>query len=332
MGAFRAISAKLENTGDVANDTINIKVTSAAITTLENTSPLTGRLQPVDEVSLVPKVPGEVKAVYVELGDKVSAGKVLFELDKAQMSTAYNKASVTQLDAQTDYDRMSKLYSEGAVSLQSLEQARTQLNMANESLTAASDAISDCSIVSPINGYVTAINVAVGSLASQGVPSVTVANVNNLEIETTISESMINKVKVGDQVQVLVKSATDKPLAGTITTLSPAPASGSLAYPLKVTLNQSNEKVKPGMFAEVIITSDQKNEVIAVPSNSVLVKSGKTKVAVVDKKNKVHLNEVEVGIDNGKLAEIKSGVKAGDTIVIEGQYYLEENSKIKIIE
>jgi RND family efflux transporter MFP subunit len=169
-------------------------------------------------------------------------------------------------------------------------------------------------------------------MASQAAAAATIANIDMLEIDTSISETVINKIKVGDKVDVLVSSASDKPFTGTVTALSPAPAVGSLTYPMKVTLDNANAAVKPGMFAEVVITSDKTAGVIALPSNSVLIKSGKTVAAVIEGGKKVVFKEVVVGVDNGTLAEIKSGIKAGDVVVIEGQYYLEDNSEFKIID
>lgn len=328
---FRIISGRLDNSGITTSDVVNIKVINASLTTIESTSPLTGRLKPVEEVSLVPKAPGEVTSVYVNLGDKVAKGTVLFEMDKTQMATSYNQAKASYNDAKVNLDRMATLYDEGAVSLQQYEQAKTQFTIARESYTAASDGINNYTITTPIDGYVTSINVSVGTIASQGIPSATIANIDKLEIETSVSESMINKINVGDKVQVLVESVSDEAFVGTITALSPAPAMGSLTYPMKVTLDNTEALIKPGMFAEVIITSDKTGNVLAVPSNAVIIKSGKTMIATIDKNNQVSLKEVTVGIDNGELAEIKSGIKVGDTIVIEGQYYLEENSKVNII-
>ncbi len=331
IGAYRIVSNKLEDTSAVSSDVINIKVTAAAITTLENTSPLTGRLQPVDEVTIVPKAMGNVTGVNVELGQKVAKGTVLFTIDNTLVATTYNTAKASYLDAQTNLSRMETLYKEGAVSLQQYEQAKTAYTAAKDGYTAASDGVSNYTVTAPIDGYITSINVAVGSMASQAAPAATIANIDKLEIETSLSETMINKIKVGDKVDVLVSSASDKPFTGTVTALSPAPATGSLTYPMKVTLDNANTEVKPGMFAEVVITSDKTAGVIALPSNAVIVKSSKTVVATIEDK-KVVFKEVVVGVDNGTLAEIKSGIKAGDTVVIEGQYYLEDNSEFKIID
>lgn len=331
FGAYRIVSNHLEDTTAVSSDVVNIKVTAAAITTLENTSPLTGRLAPVEEVTIIPKAMGNVTSVNVELGQKVTKGTVLFAIDNTQVATTYNQAKAGYNDAQVNLSRMGTLYKEGAISLQQYEQVKTAYTVAKESYTAASDGMSNYIVTSPIDGYITSINVEVGSMASQAAPAATIANIDKLEIETSISETIINKIKVGDKVDVLVSSASDKPFTGTVTALSPAPAVGSMTYPMKVTLDNSTAEVKPGMFAEVIITSDKTAGVIALPSNAVLIKSGKTVVAAIEDK-KIVFKDVVVGVDNGTLAEIKSGVKIGDTVVIEGQYYLEDNSEFKIID
>lgn len=331
LGAYRIISGRLEDNSIVSNDAINVRVTTAAITTLENTSPLTGRLEPVEEVSIIPKASGEVTGVYVELGDKITKGTVLFEMDKTQISTTYNQAKASYNDASINLNRIESLYNEGAVSLQQYEAAKTQYTVAKESYTAASDGMSNYVITSPIDGYVTSISVDVGGIASQSAPAATIANIDKLEIDTSISEALINKIKIGDKVQVLVSSVSETPFTGTVTALSPAPASGTLTYPMKVTLDDATTEVKPGMFAEVTITSDKTANVIALPSTSVLVKSGQT-IVVVIQDEKIVFKNVVVGVDNGDLAEIKSGIEAGDTVVIEGQYYLDENSEFEILE
>ncbi len=332
VGAFRIVSSKMEDNSAVTSDVINVKVTTAAITTLESTSPLTGRLEPVEEVTLIPKAMGEVTNVYVELGQKVTKGTVLFELDKTQVATSYNKAKTDYNDAATNLNRMETLYNEGAVSLQQYEKAKTTYTTAKETFTSSSDDMNNYVVTSPIDGYITSINVDVGAVASQSVAAATIANIDDLEIDTSVSEAIINKIKIGDKVDVIVSSVSDTPFSGTITALSPAPAAGSLTYPMKVTLDNTDSSVKPGMFAEVVITSDKTENVIALPSSAVLIKSGKTVVAVIENGEKVAFRDVTVGVDNGDLAEIKSGVKAGDTVVTEGQYYLEENSEFNIID
>ncbi len=332
LTALRIITSDGGEPEAVVNDAVNIKVTTVGLTTLENTSLLTGRLEPVEEVALVSKAVGEVTNVYVELGQKVKKGTVLFELDKTQIATTYNQAKASYEAAQVNLDRIEHLYQQGAVSLQQYEQAKTQFTIAKESYAAAGEGMSNYVVTSPIDGYITSVNVDVGAVASQATAAVTIANIDKLEIDTSLSESIINKIKIGDKVEVRVPSVSEAPFSGVVTALSPAPAVGSLTYPMKVTLDNKDASIKPGMFAEVTIASDRLSDIIAIPSNAVLIKSGKTVVATIEGGEKVVFKEVVVGVDNGELAEIKSGIKAGDTVVIEGQHYLEESSKFHIID
>ncbi|MDR3295167.1 MAG: efflux RND transporter periplasmic adaptor subunit [Clostridiales Family XIII bacterium] len=332
LAAWRLVSDRLAPVEVEIAPPVNVRVATAVLTDLSSSSILTGRLQAVNEVSILPKVPGEVTALYVSLGDKISKGKVLFEMDKTQVSTALNQAQQGLDDAQTNLDRMTALYAEGAVPLQLYEQAQSAYNMAQQSYKAAGDAFGNTSVTAPISGYVTSVNVAVGAIASQAMPAVTIANIDRLEISASLSEQLINKVQLNDIVGVLVKSVSGDPLPGTVTAISPAPATGSLTYPIIVTLDNADTAVKPGMFAEVIIASDRVEGILAIPSKAILIKSGRQTVVTLGDGDQVLFNDIVTGVDNGEMVEIKEGLREGDRVVVEGQAYLDETSQVNITE
>lgn len=309
---------------------VNVTVTTVKTGSIYSTAPLTGRIDPVESAAVVPLTSGEVTSVPVGLGDYVTKGTVLFELDKTQPATSYNQAKLAYDTARTDYDRLSLLYKEGAVSLQQYQGAQAQFNAAEQTLTAASEALSYCTVTSPIDGYITSVNVSAGSLASQAMPAVTVADVSGLEINTTVSEYLINKVKQGDIVDIYVKTLSDKPFKGTITAVSPAPAVGILTYPITIELDDPDDVVKAGMFAEVQIVSDKKEGVLCIPSDAVFIKEGEPKVAVLNG-NIPTLITVKTGLDNGTMVEIQSGLNEGDTIVVSGQQYIIEGEAVNIV-
>jgi len=102
-----------------------------------------------------------------------------------------------------------------------------------------------------------------------------------------------------------------------------------MTYPIKVEMENPDLILKPGMFAEIKIVSDKKENVIAIPSESVIMKNGNPVVAVVNG-DTAKLVEVQVGMDNGELVEITEGLKEGDIVIVKGQEYVEDGSKIKI--
>ncbi|HZK88072.1 MAG TPA: efflux RND transporter periplasmic adaptor subunit [Anaerovoracaceae bacterium] len=310
---------------------INVKVGKVEVGSIEATSPVTGRIEPIEEVSIIPMASGEVTSVHVKIGDKVSKGTLLFELDKGQIAASYNQAFSSYNFAKTSYERMAILYKEGAVSLLDFEQSKVQYESARASYTLANEAYGNANVKSPIDGYVTSLNVSVGSMASPGVPAASIANVSSLVINTNISEYLVGQIKTGDAVEIYISTLGEKTFAGTVTALSPAPAKGTLTYPVEILVNDNTNVVKAGMFAEVKIVSAEREQVLSIPSDSVIVKNGKSLVVVI-KNNLPEYREITTGLDNGTSVEVLQGLKENEVIVTEGQQYITEGIKVNITE
>ena len=311
---------------------VNVKIAEAQLLSIYATTPVSGRIQPIDEVVIMPLASGEVTRVYVKMGDKVNKGTLLFEIDKAQMATTLNQAREGYNAAETAYNRMSALYSEGAVSLQVYEQAQTQYATARESYNAASNAYNNCTVKSPISGYLTSLSVTAGSLAAPGSPAATVADISELKINTSVSEYLAPKLKPGDYVEIRIATLGDQIYDGVITAVSPAPAAGGLTYPVSISVNDESGDVMAGMFAEISIVSDEKDKVLCIPSDAVIVKSGRPIVVVIENGDIPKYKEVTTGIDNGEYVEITSGINSGETIVTAGQQYVKEGVAVNIVE
>ncbi|MGI6734361.1 MAG: efflux RND transporter periplasmic adaptor subunit [Anaerovoracaceae bacterium] len=330
LGVYR-IMESMEPPVETEKTPVNVVTAVVEKGNIYATSPLTGRIDPVDSAAVVPLTAGEVTKVAVSLGDYVKKGALLFELDKTQMATTYNSAKIAYESARKDYERMKVLYQEGAISLQQYQGIEAQFNVAKENLNAAAEALSYCTVTSPIDGYITSVNISEGSIASQAAPAITVADVSKLEINTTISEYLINKVKAGDPVDIFIKTLSKDPYPGTIKAISPAPALGTLTYPITITVDDSSGEIKAGMFAEVQIVSDMKEDVICVPSDAIFIRSGESKVVVLNG-NVPSIVTVETGLDNGVMAEVVSGLNVGDVIVVSGQQYVIDGEPVNIIE
>lgn len=329
LGGYRIIEAiKPQPVAETVP--INVTVGTAYIGSIYATSPLTGRIDPIASASVVPMAAGEVIAVYVSMGDRVQRGDVLFKLDSTQMATSYQQAKIAYTSASADFDRIAMLYKEGAVSLQQYQGAKAQLDAASQSLASASDAMSNYTVKSPIDGYITSVNITVGSLASQAMPSVTIADTSQLEINTGVSEYLISRVKPGDVVDIFIKTLSEAPFRGVVKAISPAPVAGTLTYPVTITVEDPSGTVKAGMFAEVQVVSEKREDVLCVPSGAVFIKSGESRVAVL--KDRIpSIITVNTGLDNGTLVEILSGLSVGDIVVTTGQQYVTDGELVNIV-
>jgi RND family efflux transporter MFP subunit len=294
---------------------ISVRVEAASMQDINVTAPVTGRIQPAEDVPIVPLAQGQVTKVNVKIGDKVKAGTVLFEIDSSALAASYTAAA-------NAYSRMQTLYNEGAVSAQDLESVRAQYSQLAEQ-------ISFYKVTSPIDGYVTSLNVSVGSVAG-GSMAGSVANIDSFIIETKVSEALAPSIHVGDPVEVYVASA-DKNFTGSITAFSPIPSLGTLTYPLTITMDPSDD-LFAGMFAEVHIISESVPETLCIRSEAVMLKDGKTQVVILDDEDIPTTVEVVTGVDNGTLVQILSGVKKGDRVIWSGQQYITDGIKVRVVE
>ncbi|WFD10557.1 efflux RND transporter periplasmic adaptor subunit [Tepidibacter hydrothermalis] len=346
---------KKEEASSVKEKFVSVETEASKKQDINVKTTLSAKVKPIEEADIVPKMPGKVTKVNVEIGKKVNKGEVLFTIDQTDLvngvksaQAAYDIAAAnlkrTQeqiQNAKINYERMKSLYEEGAIakkdfesyelqaSSTNLDAVQAQVNQARVGLENAQSKLSDATVTAPISGIITAVNINEGEMASSAQPAVSIANMNKVVIDTNVSEYLINKIKVGDVVDISIKSADKKNFQGKITALSPATASNSMTYPIKIEIDNKDSMIKPGMFANVNLVTDKKGNVITIPSEAVVIKDGESVVYTV-KDNIAHVNKVETGIDNGEIVEIVKGIKPGQVIVNKGQDYLEEGSKVEI--
>jgi len=285
----------------------------------------------------------------------VSAGDALFTIDSQNYQAMFNQAQAAYNSAQASYtaavqrmenaklnlERNKKLYEEGAISKQQyesmqlqaldadLETSRYSVESARAAMENARISLANSVVRAPISGTVALVSVNLGDMASAGMGAITITNSSKVEIEVSISENLINKVKLGQEVDIRIKSASEKPLKGKISSLAQATTKGTMTYPIKVELENANGLIKPGMFAEADIVTESQKGVIAVPSEAIIVKNGKKNIFTVEKGVAV-LKEVETGLDDGQYSKIEKGLSEGEAVVVKGQNYIDDQSKVSI--
>lgn len=361
LAALLAVTAvlggcsKKEQASSDADKAISVQVEPAKERDITLTTVISGKISPIQEAGVLAKLQGQIESVNVEIGDYVSAGDILFTMDSdslrasyQQAQAAYNssragyeKAQQASANAKLNLERNRMLYEQGAISKQAYENMQLQamdqdLEMARYGVESAQAAVQSAGIMldnavvrAPISGTVALVSVQKGSMPPQGMPSIVITDSSRVQMDATVSEYLINKIKKGEELDVRIKSASSKPFKGMITAMSDATASGSMTYPIKIELENPQGLIKAGMFAEVDIATEGEKGVLSVPSEAVLVKGGeKLLFAIEDGKAKAR--KVETGIDDGKFVKIISGIKKGEQIAVKGQNYLDDGSKVKI--
>jgi RND family efflux transporter MFP subunit len=234
-------------------------------------------------------------------------------LNTQAISIAQAQALVDQRQAELDLKKAEARPAD-------LESARAEVISAEGKVAQAESSYENTILRAPSNGTIVSIDIKLGELASPSVSAMTLQDVSNLYLEANINEANINSVSIGQQVEVTFDAfGPDKKYIANISQIDPSSTivSGVVNYKVKATVNSSDE-VKPGMTANMTIITDEKINVLVVPTRAVIQEDGQDIVRVVldKKKGKFENRSVVTGLVGDDGTEILSGIFSGEEIVV----------------
>lgn len=283
-----------------------------------------------------------------------------------QAQAAVKQAQVQYDDAKDIYERTQKLFTDGTASRQQLDSmkakldsagialdtarqnlsliqdrggpqstgvASTQVDQAQATADLAESQLRNTVITSPITGLVATRNVDPGELVSSAVPAFVVIDVSSMTAETSVEESMVEKIHKGQTVPISVDAAGGESVQGIVDTISPAADPRTQGYVVKVKIANPAAALKPGMFARVSFPVENRENVVVVPNSAVVTETGVDYVYAVvqsDGGTVVKKTAVRTGISDEAVTEIASGLETGMLVVTEGQSFLNDGEKVAV--
>ncbi|AWV90271.1 efflux RND transporter periplasmic adaptor subunit [Bradymonas sediminis] len=254
--------------------------------TLENDTTsrrFTGSFEPQRTTKVAASVPGIIREVYVVEGQRVEKGDKLINIDaqnyrlQVNQAAAARDAAQAQVDTlQVEFERATKLREDEAIAASQLDQltgqlagARAQLAQAKVGVSMARTALGDALIRAPYDGVITMVDAAAGDFAAPSpAPLLMLAEVQKLNLRVSIPEQYSSQVSVGDTLYVRV-DALDESMELPVTRINPMIAPHSRAFDVLAELDNSDLKVRSGMFAKVTLSKNELargDEAAAVPA------------------------------------------------------------------
>jgi len=301
-------------------------------------------IQPIQEVVVNSKTPGKVEEVNFDIGDQVSKDSILFVMDKKDIKNQLESLQSQLVSATASFDfvkenfeNMKILYSEGAVSKQQYEQMKTDYEQTKASKDSLEiqikntyETLEDLEVRSPIDGIVAARNIEAGEIAGTGLSPFTILNIDTVYIDVNVPETLINGIQVNKEVEVKIEAVQEAHFKGIISRISPISDKITHTYPVRVEISNQEQRIKPGMFAEVIFELEKKEAVVTVPKKA-LVKLGEQWHAFIVKENIACQVPIQIGLDNGMVVEVKEGLKEGQQLIIKGKEYVKDGELVEIV-
>ena len=263
-----------------------------------------------------------VSELQVAIGDRVTEGQVLATADTGDLEANIAEARRTASSAALQL-RIAEENLDDATTTDARRQARLSLYGAQTAdaraaadLAALEALRANTTLVSPGDGIVTNVAISAGSDAPDGA-AITIIS-SDLRVTTSVVESDVAAIEEGQEATVSV-AAIDASLRGTVTSIDPVGSgsgtNGVVAYAVDVALDAPPAGLRPGMSADISIVAASATNVLAIPSRALGGSAGSHTVRVMAEDGSVSVRPVEVGLVTDSLAEITSGLQAGDRVV-----------------
>lgn len=262
----------------------------------------------------------------------------------AAFEASYQKAQADYQHSVTNYERYQTLYNQGAISKETLDKAEQQVTTARASLDtwskqmasgsaaavlskrAASDKAQsaidalenqkkDLILRAPRNGVIGFRQAEVGAMAQAGQKLLSVVDNSSIFVDCSVSEQDIGQLVLGMTAAVSVESL-GKSYNARVIYISPAMDPKTQTFTIRLALDDSDTRIKTGMFAKTNITVTLRPRTLFLPKEAVLSMNGSDRIFIVDGHSKVAERMVKLGLRNDKSVEILSGVNEGEQVAV----------------
>ncbi len=186
-------------------------------------------------------------------------------------------------------------------------------------------------VYAPISGTVTSTPMAVGSTVSTASAITTISVMNDLEIEVLIPEKEVAQLYEGLKATVDLQAFPGEQFTAMVTNVSPVVDPASRMKKVVLKFDRNDSRINTGMFVRVKLNTRTYSNVVTIPSDAVVETRGSTYVFVLDGNDHVSMRKVDIGNSVDDLTEVKSGLQAGESVVVQGQQFLADGAAVKVV-
>lgn len=310
--------------------TINVETYTVTPRNFESYIHLPVIVSPIKEVNLGLTGGGKVAELKADQGDFVKEGAILLKLDDTMLKANYEIAAANLEFQKTEYARTEQLFKDGTISASVMDAAKLQLSQAQNAFTLAKKALDDSVLKAPFTGTITARLVEVGAIMGPGTPAFRLIDARTVKVKTGIPEQYIQDFEKGSNVTIKFDSLPEKTFRGTISYISPEADPQVRTFVAEITVGNSENLLKAGIMGNASILRNYYARSIVIPLNAVVETQTGPVVYTSQGDSTAHMNNVVLGETSNGDVRIANGIKAGDKVIIRGQYDIVEGDRIRV--
>jgi RND family efflux transporter MFP subunit len=311
--------------------------------------PLTATVTTERSAALSPRVSGLVSALHVDAGDRVSAGKVLLELDPALAQIALQRAGAALEEAQSAFAEAKRQYEEARELVDRRLVPATRLPAAEATMNVASAAVERLrseqreqaellrrhTVVAPFPGVISRRSAEVGEWVETGTPVLELVDTERLRVDVQVPQERYAVVHTGTRAEVRLDALSDRVLEGRVATKVPVKDPNARTFLARIEVDDAARYMTPGMSARVSFALDAGAQAVSVPRDAVVRQPDGTSVVWVVNGEGATLSvsprRVEVGASLSDRIEIQRGLEPGTVVVLRGNETLEDGQRVRVL-
>jgi len=341
-----------------AEEIVPVEIYPVHEKTMHKSLDLLGDIKGDQEVRVFSKVSDRIVRFAVEMGDRVHKGSLIAVIENSSIQSRVNQVQANLEQAQSqlsnlenEFKRMEQLLKENAVSQQQYDATKTQLEATRaqvrglrEGLKQAKTQLEDSYIRSPLDGLIGQKFLEQGDMAGPQSPVVTVVKMDTVKVMVNVVERNAPEIRPGISADITVNALPDTSFRGAVNRVSPIIDPASRMLNAEIRIPNPDYLLRPGMFAEVSLLLEIRENALVVPKYALLQKTELTRdqlgqqqvvkhsYVYVVKNDRAHYRAVETGIEQEGLVEIRSGLQPDEPVVLLGQQNLQDSTKVKVVQ
>lgn len=294
-----------------------------------------GNVETDQNVVLNAEYSGVLTNVYVKEGQRVSKGQRLAKIDDGGLSSQVAQQEAQLALSKTTFERQERLWDQKIGSEIQFLQAKTTYEAAKNATQQLRAQLGKTIITAPFSGVVDNVIADPGQVVSPGqTPIIRLVNLSDMYVKASIPETYLRNIKKGTQVKVRLASINEE-FTGTVRQVSNFINPNNRSFDIQIEIPNKDGLVKPNLIATVKVNDYTTEEAITIPENILQENAAGETIAYLYKQVNDSVGTakriiLETGLSYDNQTEVKSGLKKGDTIIIEGAKTLRDGQKVTI--
>jgi membrane fusion protein (multidrug efflux system) len=324
-----ATKAALPDKGGVGG-ALPVKAGIVRTGTIVEEASAVGTLLANESVMIRPELDGRIAAIHFEEGQLVRQGQELVALDATEIRAQLAAVSAELELNRSRMKRAEELYAKKFVSAQALDDARASLNQSQARHAEISARLAKSVIRAPFEGVVGLRQVSPGAYVKAGQDIARLEGIGTLKLDFRLPEVYLGRVRSGQQVETRTDAFPGETFRGAIYAIEPAVDEATRTVLVRARVPNPGARLKPGLFARVTLVLERRQNALIVPEQAIVPRGRETYVFRIAEGKAVQ-TRVELGLRRPGEVEIRSGLAAGDPIVVDGQLRLQDGSPVSIV-